>query len=191
MCTANPLLSKLHAEVYALAKQASDHATHKTGAYGEIWYGAERQDGDGPEEPFYGRTYMPRKFKIGFAIPPSNDIDVYSQDLGFIAIAGRGRLEGFNVAVGGGLGRTDQNPKTYRRLADVIGYRLAASCSRTSAPPSASRYAWPRTMAWPGSVSKSRWTLPSTTGPPCRRERICCAPISTTGASGCGRPTSS
>src|SRR5262249_45066274 len=93
-----------------------------TGAYSEIWYGAERQDGDGPEEPFYGRTYMPRKFKIGFAIPPSNDIDVYSQDLGFIAIASRGRLKGFNVAIGGGVGRTDQNPKTYPRLADVIGY---------------------------------------------------------------------
>jgi sulfite reductase (NADPH) hemoprotein beta-component len=65
---------------------------------------------------------MPRKFKIGFAIPPSNDIDVYSQDLGFIAIAENGRLKGFNVAIGGGLGRTDQNPRTYPRLADVIGY---------------------------------------------------------------------
>jgi sulfite reductase (NADPH) hemoprotein beta-component len=126
MCTANPLLSKLHAQVYALAKQASDHATPKTGAYSEIWYGPEqqegRQHGDAPEEPFYGRTYMPRKFKIGFAIPPSNDIDVYSQDLGFIAIASRGRLKGFNVAIGGGLGRTDQNARTYPRLADVIGY---------------------------------------------------------------------
>jgi sulfite reductase (NADPH) hemoprotein beta-component len=122
MCTVNPNLSKLHAEVYALAKRASDHAVHRTGAYSEIWYGAERQDSDGPEEPFYGRTYMPRKFKIGFAIPPSNDIDVYSQDLGFIAIAQRGSLQGFNVAIGGGLGRTDQAPKTYPRLASVIGY---------------------------------------------------------------------
>ncbi|MGD9802798.1 MAG: NADPH-dependent assimilatory sulfite reductase hemoprotein subunit [Hyphomicrobiaceae bacterium] len=122
MCTVNPNLSKLHAEVYALAKRASDHAVHRTGAYSEIWYGAERQETDGPEEPFYGRTYMPRKFKIGFAIPPSNDIDVYSQDLGFIAIAQRGKLKGFNVAIGGGLGRTDQAPKTYPRLATVIGY---------------------------------------------------------------------
>ena len=122
MCAVNPSLSKLHGEVYALAKRASDHATHKTGAYNEIWYGAERQETDGPEEPFYGRTYMPRKFKIGFAIPPSNDIDVYSQDLGFIAIARGGKLKGFNVAIGGGLGRTDQAPKTYPRLATVIGY---------------------------------------------------------------------
>lgn len=122
MCTVNPNLSKLHAEVYALAAQASDHATHKTGAYKEIWYGAEREEKDGPEEPFYGRAYMPRKFKIGFAIPPSNDIDVYAQDLGFIAITEDGKLKGFNVAIGGGLGRTDQAPKTYPRLATVIGY---------------------------------------------------------------------
>jgi sulfite reductase (NADPH) hemoprotein beta-component len=121
MCSVNPQLSKLHAEVYALAKAASDHAIPKTGAYREIWYGEERTVLSGPEEPLYGRTYMPRKFKIGFVIPPINDIDVYAQDLGFIAIAVNGRLEGFNVAIGGGMGRTDQSPKTYPRLADVIG----------------------------------------------------------------------
>jgi sulfite reductase (NADPH) hemoprotein beta-component len=65
---------------------------------------------------------MPRKFKIGFVIPPINDIDVYAQDLGFIAIVERGKLKGFNVAIGGGLGRTDQAPHTYPRLADVIGF---------------------------------------------------------------------
>ena len=131
MCGVNPLLSRLHGEVYVLAKQASDHATHKTRAYAEIWYGAERESSDAPEEPFYGRTYMPRKFKIGFAIPPSNDIDVYAQDLGFIAIAERGKLKGFNVAIGGGLGRTDQDPKTYPRLADVIGYVDVARLTET------------------------------------------------------------
>ena len=128
MATVNPLVSKAHAEVYALAKQASEHALHRTGAYREIWYEEERdpstikKEPDGSEEPFYGRTYMPRKFKIGFAIPPSNDIDVYSQDLGLIAIVENGKLKGFNVAIGGGLGRTDQAPKTYPRLASVIGY---------------------------------------------------------------------
>lgn len=122
MCSINPQLSQIHAEVYALAKQASDHAIPKTGAYNEIWYGEERGKVSEPEEPFYGRTYMPRKFKIGFVIPPSNDIDVYSQDLGFIAIVSRGKLKGFNVAIGGGMGRTDQAPQTYPRLADVIGF---------------------------------------------------------------------
>ncbi|MDK1377284.1 MULTISPECIES: NADPH-dependent assimilatory sulfite reductase hemoprotein subunit [unclassified Sinorhizobium] len=123
MASINPELSALHAEVYALAKQASDHAIPKTGAYREIWYGEERTGSSaGPEEPFYGRTYMPRKFKIGFVIPPINDIDVYAQDLGFIAIATKAGLEGFNVAIGGGMGRTDQAPDTYPRLASVIGF---------------------------------------------------------------------
>jgi sulfite reductase (NADPH) hemoprotein beta-component len=122
MSSVNPQLSALHANVWALAKRASDHAIPKSGAYREIWYGEEREEIDGPEEPLYGRTYMPRKFKIGFVIPPINDIDVYAQDLGFIAIAARGTLKGFNVAIGGGMGRTDQAPHTYPRLADVIGF---------------------------------------------------------------------
>jgi len=122
MCSVNPLVSALHAEVYDLARRASNHAIPKTRAYHEIWYGDERVATSEPEEPFYGRTYMPRKFKIGFVLPPSNDIDVYAQDLGFIAIERDGRLEGFNVAIGGGMGRTDSAPHTYPRLADVVGY---------------------------------------------------------------------
>lgn len=122
MASINPRLSALHAQVHALARKASDHAIPRTGAYREIWYGEERTPTDGPEEPLYGKTYMPRKFKIGFVIPPVNDIDVYAQDLGFIAIAQRNELKGFNVAIGGGMGRTDQAPKTYPRLASVIGY---------------------------------------------------------------------
>jgi sulfite reductase (NADPH) hemoprotein beta-component len=123
MASINPQLSALHAEVYALAKAASDHAIPKTGAYREIWYGEERAASTGePEEPLYGKTYMPRKFKIGFVIPPINDIDVYAQDLGFIAVTEGKELKGFNVAIGGGMGRTDNAPKTYPRLASVIGY---------------------------------------------------------------------
>jgi sulfite reductase (NADPH) hemoprotein beta-component len=122
MCAVNPRISALHAAVQTLAKQASDHAIPKMRAYHEIWYGEQRIASSGPEEPFYGRTYMPRKFKIGFAVPPVNDIDVYAQDLGFIAIGSAGKLNGFNVAIGGGMGRTDRVPETYPRLADVIGY---------------------------------------------------------------------
>jgi sulfite reductase (NADPH) hemoprotein beta-component len=122
MCSVNPQLSALHAEVYSYARAASEQAIPRTGAYREIWYGEEREPVDGPEEPLYGRTYMPRKFKIGFVIPPLNDIDVYAQDLGFIAIVSGGKLKGFNVAIGGGMGRTDQAPLTYPRLASVIGF---------------------------------------------------------------------
>jgi sulfite reductase (NADPH) hemoprotein beta-component len=122
MSSVNPHLSALHAQVYAIAKRASDHAIPRMPAYHEIWYGKERVATSQPEEPFYGRTYMPRKFKIGFVIPPVNDIDVYTQDLGFIAIAEGRELAGFNVLIGGGMGRTDQAPATYPRLADVIGF---------------------------------------------------------------------
>ncbi len=122
VCSVNPHLSALHAEVYGIACWSSDHAIPRMRAYHEIWYGESRVATSEPEEPFYGRTYMPRKFKIGFVIPPVNDIDVYTQDLGFIAIAGPDGLEGFNVAIGGGMGRTDQAPSTYPRLADVIGF---------------------------------------------------------------------
>jgi len=125
MATANPEDSALHAEVAALSKQLSDHVIPKTRAYHEIWYGEEKvatSEGE-EEEPFYGRTYLPRKFKIGFVVPPSNDIDVYTQDMGFIAIPrDDGALEGFNVTIGGGMGRTDNEPTTYSRLADVIGF---------------------------------------------------------------------
>ena len=122
MATANPEDSAVHAEIVALSKQLSDHVIPRTRAYHEIWYGAERVATSQEEEPLYGRTYLPRKFKIGFVIPPSNDIDVYSQDLGFIAIAGPDGLEGFNVTIGGGMGRTDNEPRTYPRLGDVIGF---------------------------------------------------------------------
>jgi sulfite reductase (NADPH) hemoprotein beta-component len=70
----------------------------------------------------YGPTYLPRKFKTGFAVPPSNDVDIYSQDLGFIAIVEGGKLAGFNVAVGGGMGVSHGNADTFPRLADVIGF---------------------------------------------------------------------
>lgn len=122
MCSINPQLSSIHAQVYDIARRASDHAIPRLRAYHEIWYGDENLVPAPAEEPFYGRTYLPRKFKIGFAIPPVNDIDVYTQDLGFIAIVERGVLTGFNVAIGGGMGRTDQKPETYPRLADVIGF---------------------------------------------------------------------
>src|SRR5262249_25795875 len=74
-------------------------------------------------EPIYGKTYLPRKFKIGVAVPPSNDIDVFANDLGFIAIVDpEGAVTGWNVAVGGGMGMTHGEPETYPRIADVMGF---------------------------------------------------------------------
>jgi sulfite reductase (NADPH) hemoprotein beta-component len=123
MCAADPADSALHAEVVAAAQEVSDHFLPRTRAYHEIWYGEEKVASSGEEEePVYGATYLPRKFKIGFVVPPSNDIDVYTQDLGFIAVSGPAGLEGYNVAIGGGMGRTENEPRTYPRLADVIGF---------------------------------------------------------------------
>jgi sulfite reductase (NADPH) hemoprotein beta-component len=122
MATADPLDSNVDEEVARLAKTLSDHVIPGMRAYHEIWYGEERVATSEEEEPLYGPTYLPRKFKIGFVVPPSNDIDVYTQDLGFIAVVGAEGVEGFNVTIGGGMGRTDNEPTTYPRLADVIGF---------------------------------------------------------------------
>ena len=74
-------------------------------------------------EPIYGKTYLPRKFKIVVAVPPSNDVDVFAHDLGFIAIVDdKGEVAGWNVTVGGGMGMTHGEPDTYPRTADVLGF---------------------------------------------------------------------
>jgi len=122
MATADPLDSEVDREIAELAKKLSDHVIPRMRAYHEIWYGKERIASSEEEEPLYGATYLPRKFKIAFVVPPSNDVDVYTQDLGFIAIVGAGDVEGFNVTIGGGMGRTDNEPRTYPRLANVIGF---------------------------------------------------------------------
>lgn len=120
---ANPLQSQAHATVHAQAAALSEHLLPNTRAYYEIWLDEERVAGSGgEEEPIYGATYLPRKFKIGFAIPPYNDVDVFAQDLGFIAIVDGDAVLGYNVTVGGGMGATHGDPETYPRLADVIGF---------------------------------------------------------------------
>ena len=79
-------------------------------------------DSSEEKEPIYGNTYLPRKFKIGIAVPPSNDIDVYSQDIGLIAIVEQDELIGFNVTIGGGMGMTHGNTETYPQLGRLIGF---------------------------------------------------------------------
>ncbi len=118
----NPLLSSQHQIVQDWTQKLSDHFLPRTGAYSEIWLNGEKVSGDKEEEPLYGLTYLPRKFKIGVAIPPTNDIDVFAQDLGFIAIIVDGELKGFNVAVGGGMGATHGDETTYPRLGSLIGF---------------------------------------------------------------------
>src|SRR5437588_2746469 len=129
MCNPNPYQSKAHAAALQLARGISDHLEPRTPAYREIWLDGEKIAGGEEEvqeseiEPIYGKTYLPRKFKIVVAVPPSNDVDVFAHDLGFIAILDSGGdLQGWNVTVGGGMGMTHGEPETYPRTADVMGF---------------------------------------------------------------------
>jgi len=123
MTSANPFESAVHAEVAEDAKRISAYLTPQTAAYHEIWLdGKLVEGGEKEEEPLYGKTYLPRKFKTAIAIPPRNDSDVLSNDLGFIAIIENGQLSGYNVTVGGGMAYTFGNNNTYPRVADVVGY---------------------------------------------------------------------
>jgi sulfite reductase (NADPH) hemoprotein beta-component len=121
LCNPNPVASALHAQVYPWAVRLSEHLLPKTNAYYEIWLDKEKVAG-GEDEPIYGPTYLPRKFKAAIAIPPINDVDVYAHCLGFIAIADGDQLLGFNVTVGGGMGASHGDATTYPRVADQIGF---------------------------------------------------------------------
>ena len=118
----NPLpeSSAVHAEVFEWTKKISEHLLPQTKAYHEIWLDGEKVESS--EEPIYGQTYLPRKFKTAIAIPPYNDVDVFANDLGLIAIVERNKLIGFNVTVGGGMGSSHGDDSTYPRVADVIGF---------------------------------------------------------------------
>ena len=129
MCNPNPYQSKVHAEAMETARAISAHLTPATRAYHEIWLVDENGEKENvtpapePEaEPIYGKTYLPRKFKIGIAVPPSNDVDVFANDLGFIAAIEGDRIVGYTVTVGGGMGMSHGKEETYPRLADVLGF---------------------------------------------------------------------
>ncbi|PPD28222.1 MAG: sulfite reductase [Hyphomicrobium sp.] len=127
MSAANPFLSKAHGEAYELARKLSEHLLPRTGAYHEIWLDGEKvEDKSGPAradvEPIYGTHYLPRKFKAVVAVPPANDTDIFAHDLGFIAIVEKGKVVGWNVTVGGGMGMTHGDTETFPRTADVLGF---------------------------------------------------------------------
>ena len=125
MCSPLAGQSAIHRAAYETATAISEHLTPQTRAYHEIWLDGEKVEGTADVEPIYGATYLPRKFKIAVAIPPSNDVDIFSQDLGFIVIEKDGEVVGFNVTAGGGMGMTHGEAETYPRVADVIGFCTA------------------------------------------------------------------
>lgn len=136
MGTPNPNASPIHQQVDELVNSIAAFVRPNTRAYYELWVEGEKlldtkqieqevkqeQADEQDAEPLYGNTYLPRKFKIGFAIPPHNDVDVFTQDLGFTAIEEDGQLAGFNVSCGGGMGMTHGMTETYPRLGSIIGF---------------------------------------------------------------------
>jgi len=124
ICTSNPMQSGLHAQVYDLATQISELFLPHSNAYAEIWLDGEKVH-ETEQEPIYGKTFLPRKFKIAVVLPPFNDVDVHANDLNFVAIVEDEEITGYNVLVGGGLGMTHGDKSTFPRKADDFGFIAA------------------------------------------------------------------
>ena len=127
MAAPTPAYTKAREQVVADAHKVAMALAPQTQAYHSIWIDGVQLDNEAAEnknfvDPLYGKTYLPRKFKIAFAIPPVNDMDLFTNCLGFIAVVENDQLIGYNLAVGGGMGRSHGNTQTYPRLADVIGF---------------------------------------------------------------------
>ncbi len=124
MAPPTPVRNGLAARVLEDSKLVAQALLPRTKAYHQIWVEGVKLklDDSDYEDPLYGKTYLPRKFKVGFAMPPLNDTDVLTNCLGFIAIMKDGKLAGYNLTAGGGMGMTHNNAKTYPRVADVIGF---------------------------------------------------------------------
>ena len=122
-----PAYTKAREAVYRDCVRVADALTPQTRAYYAIWIDGFQLKTDDPfnqafEDPLYGKTYLPRKFKVAFAIPPVNDTDVYTNCLGLIAVVENDELLGYNLVVGGGMGRSHGNKQTYPRLGSELGF---------------------------------------------------------------------
>jgi len=127
VCSPTPAQSKAHAAVQEDCRRVALALAPRTPAYHAIWIDGvqlnlEDEANKNFTDPLYGKSYLPRKFKTGFAVPPVNDVDIFTNDQGYIAIIEGDQLVGYNLAVGGGMGRSHGNEATYPRLADVIGF---------------------------------------------------------------------
>ena len=133
LCTVNPVQSNLHKEAYEWAKKISRHLLPRTMAYADVWLDGEKVFTSEPSkplnkdlpddvEPILGKTYLPRKFKTAVVIPPDNEVDIHSNDLGFVAIEENSKLIGFNVLVGGGLSSEHGNTTTFPNTSYEFGF---------------------------------------------------------------------
>ncbi len=128
MCCPAKRADQVHGEMERLTDELTEAMAPRTPAYHELWLtdsesGEKTLEGGGQVvEPLYGATYLPRKFKMGIALPEDNCIDIYTQDIGLLAIVRDGKITGYNVLVGGGMGRTPSAEKTYPALAKRMAF---------------------------------------------------------------------
>jgi sulfite reductase (ferredoxin) len=138
MCCPAPYGDPVREQLQRYAEQISVHLSPRTPTYHQIWL----EDDQGHQtlqkfesdpappvnEPIYGPTYLPRKFKIAIAFPGDNCTDIYTNDIGLVALLDETgqQVHGFNVFVGGGMGQTHNKEETFARLADPLGYTPAA-----------------------------------------------------------------
>jgi sulfite reductase beta subunit-like hemoprotein len=121
-----PVDDEVHQVVRAAARGIAERLRPASKAYHEIWLdGAKQVSTEEEEEPFYGDRYLPRKFKTGVALASDNCVDIWSQDVGLVAIVDGRTVRGFNVLVGGGLGMTHHKADTTARLAQPLGFVAA------------------------------------------------------------------
>src|SRR6201988_5200672 len=119
-----PIRDPVHDRLEADARRLSTHLLPQTGAHHANWVDGKKwrdEDAGGePPDPLYGERYLPRKFKVGLAVPEDNTIDVLTNDLAIVALfAGdpeNRHLAGYNFLLGGGHGMTHNKPQTYPRL---------------------------------------------------------------------------
>lgn len=127
-CPAPHSGNAVRAEMQEMADRIAEHLKPRTTAYYEIWLtdeNGEKHDATAfkpVDEPIYGATYLPRKFKTAVALPEDNCVDIYSNDLGFLAIVENGRIAGYNVLVGGGMGTTPSAKKTFPAIAKQMAF---------------------------------------------------------------------
>ncbi len=145
MGPAAPVKDAVHADTQKLTEEISQRFLWRSQAYADIWLDGEKLEPDwikdpevnpavreatkAPEgdDPIYGKVYLPRKFKIGVAIQPCNDVDVFSQDVGLVPHVVNGEVEGYTITVGGGFGMSHGQLTTRPFLGQPLLYAKRAN----------------------------------------------------------------
>ncbi len=122
MASAAPISDEIRSQIQKTCEEIAVDLRPATKAYYELWIDGEKQDVPGETEPFYGDTYLPRKYKVGVTVAGENQIDIYSYDAGLVGIVEDGKLIGYNVLAGGGLGMSHGRANTFAQIADEVAF---------------------------------------------------------------------